>query len=117
MDPFTIFQPRGFLAKEYKASDIKNLRGRLKLSQKSFAAWLNTSLNTVRSWEQGVRKPSHSALRLLEIFDNKFSSIEEIYKIEPKEQKVKKIKSQRKTIRIGSSERTSNPAMVAKGRH
>lgn len=64
--------------KLYKAKDIKNMRGKLQFSQKDFAAWLNVSLNTVQSWEQGIRKPNHSALRLLEIFDKGFSTVEKI---------------------------------------
>jgi putative transcriptional regulator len=55
--------------KEYLADDIKSLRNKLNYSQGFFAVCLNVSLNTVQAWEQGVRRPSHSALRLLEIID------------------------------------------------
>ena len=57
-------QPR-----EYQASDIKNLRKKLNCSQGLLAAYLNVSLNTIQAWEQGLRKPNHAALRLLEIMD------------------------------------------------
>lgn len=55
--------------KEYQASDIKKLRKKLNCSQSLLAAYLNVSSNTIQAWEQGVRKPSHAALRLLEIVD------------------------------------------------
>jgi putative transcriptional regulator len=37
------------------------------MSQFVFASVLNVSVKTVQSWEQGERRPSHAALRLLEI--------------------------------------------------
>ncbi|MFA6492400.1 MAG: helix-turn-helix domain-containing protein [Candidatus Babeliales bacterium] len=40
-----------------------------KYSQGAFAKVLNVSIKTVQSWESGVRVPSHSSLRLLEIVD------------------------------------------------
>lgn len=55
--------------KVYAPKDIKKLRNKLHCSQNLLAAYLNVSLNTVQAWEQGFRKPSHSALRLLEIMD------------------------------------------------
>lgn len=54
---------------EYRASDIKNLRKKLDCSQSLLANYLNVSLNTVQAWEQGLRKPNHATLRLLEIVD------------------------------------------------
>jgi putative transcriptional regulator len=54
---------------EYKASDIKKIRLNSKYSQGAFAKILNVSIKTVQSWESGVRVPSHSSLRLLEIVD------------------------------------------------
>ena len=54
---------------EYKPKDIKNIRERNRYSQGYFAKVLNVSVKTVRSWESGVRAPSHAALRLLEIVD------------------------------------------------
>lgn len=55
--------------KEYGANDIKHLRSKLNCSQNILAAYLNVSLNTVQSWEQGIRHPNHATLRLLEILD------------------------------------------------
>src|SRR3984957_17692488 len=55
--------------KEYQAEDIKHLRDKLNCSQNLFAAYLNVSLNTIQAWEQGLRRPNHAALRLLEIID------------------------------------------------
>ncbi|HSX04711.1 MAG TPA: XRE family transcriptional regulator [Rhabdochlamydiaceae bacterium] len=56
-------------AKEYTAKDIKKIRSKWDYSQGFFAKVLNVSLNTVQSWEAGVRHPNHAALRLLEIVD------------------------------------------------
>ena len=50
-----------------EARDIVRLRERCKMSQIVFACVLNVSVKTVQSWEQGERKPSQAALRLLEI--------------------------------------------------
>lgn len=54
---------------QYKGSEIKKIRERLKYSQGVFAKLLNVSIKTVQSWESGLRKPSHSALRLIELVD------------------------------------------------
>lgn len=64
--------------KNYRAEDIKKLRSKLEITQQELAAWLNVSLNTVQAWEQNSRKPSHSSLRLLEMFDKDFSFIKRI---------------------------------------
>jgi len=52
---------------ELKPAEIRKVRVRLGLSQPEFAEFLCTSVGTVRSWEQGLRKPQSSALRLLAI--------------------------------------------------
>jgi putative transcriptional regulator len=69
--------------KSYDAATIKKMRAGLGMSQRDFALWLNVSLNTVKAWEQDVRNPSHSALRLLEVFEKGsqkgFSYIMEIF--------------------------------------
>lgn len=54
---------------EYRAKEIKKIRENGDYSQSVFAIILNVSVRTVQSWESGVRVPSHSALRLLEIID------------------------------------------------
>lgn len=54
---------------EYTAKDIKKIREKGRYSQSIFALILNVSVRTVQSWEIGMRNPTHSALRLLEIID------------------------------------------------
>jgi DNA-binding transcriptional regulator YiaG len=56
---------------EMRPAEIRRIRTRLQLSQPEFADFLCTSVGTVRSWEQGVRKPQMSALRLLVIAKEK----------------------------------------------
>jgi DNA-binding transcriptional regulator YiaG len=46
---------------------IAALRRRLKMSQPYFAALLNVSAGTVKDWEQGLRRPGHAALRMLQL--------------------------------------------------
>lgn len=57
--------------KKLSATEIKKLRRRFALSQPVFAAYLNTSPNTIKQWEQGVRKPNSIALKLLNLVDHK----------------------------------------------
>lgn len=47
--------------------DVVRLRRQLKMSQGVFARMLNVSPKTVQGWEQGDRRPSQAALRLLQI--------------------------------------------------
>ena len=49
------------------ASEIKDIRKTLKVSQSVFAKLLNVSLSSIRQWEQGIRKPSGSTMILLEL--------------------------------------------------
>ncbi len=56
---------------ELKPAEIRKVRVRLGFSQPEFAEFLCTSVGTVRSWEQGLRKPQNSALRLLAIAKEK----------------------------------------------
>ena len=49
------------------ATQIRKLRTRHGVSQVVFAHYLNTSPSTVRQWEQGVKRPSGPALRLLDV--------------------------------------------------
>lgn len=51
----------------YSASDVKNIRYKLELSQPVFAQALNVSPDTVRAWEQGKKQPGGPAARLLEL--------------------------------------------------
>lgn len=56
---------------EYSSAQIRALRTSLHLSQPVFAGVLNTSVSTVRSWEQGDKKPSGPSLKLLNLIDRK----------------------------------------------
>jgi putative transcriptional regulator len=47
--------------------DIRAIRLSLNASQVIFATFLNVSANTVRSWEQGTRRPQGADLKLLAI--------------------------------------------------
>lgn len=55
----------------YSSAQIRALRTSLQLSQPVFAGVLNTSVSTVRSWEQGDKKPSGPSLKLLNLIDRK----------------------------------------------
>jgi putative transcriptional regulator len=57
--------------KPYAPRAIVRLRRRLKLSQAAFAKFINTSVQTVQGWEQGIKKPSGTALKLLHLIDEK----------------------------------------------
>jgi putative transcriptional regulator len=47
--------------------DIRDIRKGLNASQVLFAVYLNVSTNTIRSWEQGTRRPQGADLKLLSI--------------------------------------------------
>ena len=53
--------------KPMKPAEICRIRTRLHASQTVFARFLCVSPKAVQSWEQGLRRPQSSALRLLEI--------------------------------------------------
>jgi putative transcriptional regulator len=53
--------------KPLKPDEIRRIRIRLHASQAVFARFLCVSPKAVQSWEQGLRRPQSSALRLLEI--------------------------------------------------
>jgi putative transcriptional regulator len=46
---------------------IKRIRKKLRVSQPVFARYLNTSESTVEKWETGAKKPSGTALKLLDV--------------------------------------------------
>jgi len=50
---------------EHSASDIKEIRMRLPMTQRLFAEALGVSVKTVESWESGTNSPSGIASRLL----------------------------------------------------
>ncbi len=49
--------------------DVRAIRKRLHLTQKSFAETFGFSLSTVRNWEQGSRRPEKAARILLAVID------------------------------------------------
>lgn len=55
----------------YDSAQIRALRAQLKLSQAVLASVLNTSVSTVRKWEQGDKQPSGPSLKLLNLLDRK----------------------------------------------
>jgi putative transcriptional regulator len=55
------------VANRISPAHIRQIRRSLRASQPVFAMLLNVSTNTVQSWEQGVRRPRKSALKLLSI--------------------------------------------------
>lgn len=55
--------------KHYSPREIMSIRKKLKLSQSVFAAYLNTATSTIQKWEQGQKKPSKIALKLLSIVE------------------------------------------------
>jgi putative transcriptional regulator len=50
-----------------KPDEIRQIRENLNASQAVFAHFLCVSPKAVQSWEQGLRRPQKTALRLLEI--------------------------------------------------
>jgi putative transcriptional regulator len=53
---------------EVRADELTKLRLEGGMSQAVFARVLNVSTKTVQSWEQGSRRPSQAALRLIQLF-------------------------------------------------
>ena len=47
--------------------DVKAIRGKFNLSQSEFATMLGISKRTLENWEQGIRRPTGAAHRLLEV--------------------------------------------------
>jgi len=74
IDELTIKEVRAMAlpeVKPYSPDAIARLRRKLKLSQAALARFINTSVYTVQKWEQGAKKPSGPALKLLHIIDEK----------------------------------------------
>lgn len=66
-------------APEFSKSEIKKLRTEiLHYTQLEFASLLNVDIGTIRHWEQGLRKPSRSVYRLLEIIFKKPEIVQEL---------------------------------------
>jgi putative transcriptional regulator len=54
-----------------RPDDIRRIRTANHVSQAVFAAMLGTGKTTVQQWEQGLKKPSGPAQRLLDLIDRK----------------------------------------------
>jgi putative transcriptional regulator len=52
--------------RSYTGDDVKKVRSMIGLSQVLFARFLGVSVNAVRSWENGGKKPSKMACRFLD---------------------------------------------------
>jgi putative transcriptional regulator len=52
---------------DYNPAAIRQIRGRLHLSQAKFARLIGVPAGTLRNWEQGVRRPRGPALALLRV--------------------------------------------------
>ena len=56
-------------ARDFRPQDIKRIRKRLCFTQEMLGQFLEVSLGTVRSWEQGLSSPLGPSRRLLEGLD------------------------------------------------
>ncbi len=55
----------------YTPERIARIRKSLHMSQGVFAHVLNVSTKTVQGWEQGLRRPTQAAQRLLEVLEKR----------------------------------------------
>ncbi|MCW9717793.1 helix-turn-helix domain-containing protein [Avibacterium sp. 21-599] len=71
---------KGYIARERKInlSSIVETRIKSGLTQDKFANTLGISVNTLRSWEQGVRKPSGAAATLLRLLEKRPELVAEL---------------------------------------
>ncbi len=58
-------------APKFTAKDVVRIRTTNHASQGVFAAFLHVGRSTVAAWEQGTKKPSGAASKLLELVDRK----------------------------------------------
>lgn len=57
--------------RSYQPEDIRRIRLANHVSQAAFAAIMGIGKTTVQQWEQGQKKPSGAARRLLDVIDRK----------------------------------------------
>jgi len=69
---------------EIPAKEVASLRAKTGMSPAEFPGVLSVSAKTVQRWEQGERKPSHAALRMLQVFREKPKAVCEIVGIATK---------------------------------
>jgi putative transcriptional regulator len=53
---------------QVRSHELTELRLNSGMSQAVFAQVLKVSTKTIQSWEQGTRRPSQAALRLIQVF-------------------------------------------------
>jgi putative transcriptional regulator len=56
---------------DYTPADVQRIRMKANTSQAVFASILNVGTTTVAAWEQGTKKPSGPAIKLLDLVDRK----------------------------------------------
>ena len=56
---------------EFTPEQVQRIRTKSRASQSVFAAFLNVGKTTVAAWEQGTKKPSGAAAKLLELVERK----------------------------------------------
>ena len=59
------------LLRDYTPEEIKKIRNANKVSQAVFAQFLNVKTITVAAWEQGTKKPSGPAIKILDLVERK----------------------------------------------
>jgi putative transcriptional regulator len=57
--------------RKFGADEIRQIREKNLVSQPVFASYMNVGKSTVAQWEQGKKKPSGSAARLLDVIARK----------------------------------------------
>jgi DNA-binding transcriptional regulator YiaG len=85
---------------EIGAEELTKLRLDSGLSQSIFAQVLNVSTKTVQSWEQGLRKPSQAALRLLQVFRQNSSGLLELVGMSARNQGTGRLRGSDRKIRF-----------------
>jgi len=53
----------------YTSDEVKKIRQKLELTQKSFAFLMGVSLKTVEAWEAGTNEPNGTARRMLSLLN------------------------------------------------
>lgn len=62
----------------FAASDIRDIRSGLGMTQMVFATVMGVSKKTVEAWEEGINTPNGPSCRLLEIFRNNPGSAKQL---------------------------------------
>lgn len=57
--------------RDYSPHEIKKIRAATKASQAVFASFINVKKITVAAWEQGSKKPSSTAVKILDLVERK----------------------------------------------